>query len=74
MRRRAMVLWHGTPTGFLAEVEDGFMFQYGEEFLSLPFSEWTIAIDHLFAERTFLFRAGRRNAEKHRDEESERFG
>ncbi len=34
MRRRAMVLWHEIPAGFLAEVEDGFMFQYAEEFLN----------------------------------------
>ena len=34
MRRRAMVLWHGTPAGFLVEVEDDFMFQYAEESLS----------------------------------------
>ncbi len=36
MHRRAWVLWHGKPAGMLSEMEDEYVFQYGEAFLETP--------------------------------------
>ena len=39
MHRKASVLWHDLPAGLLSEKDEGYVFQYFQEFLSNPLGQ-----------------------------------